>query len=159
MLKKLDKYILVWYTVTTIIKEKNMKQILATEKEICKMIVKKNKCPCMFTVKGTHFCGCDYCPFGNKKHKGLKCVNYATWNNQKEVVRQAKKFLEKEKKMPKKTNILIRVSEEEKKAIKENAEKRNMTVSEHLRTLGAYAQILDYDTSNYGNTVKINEVK
>lgn len=46
--------------------------------------------------------------------------------------------------MARKKHILIRVSEEELRQIKENAEKRNMTVSEHLRTLGTYAQILGY---------------
>ena len=61
--------------------------------------------------------------------------------------------------MAREKHILIRVSEEELKQIKQNAEKRNMTVSEHLRTLGAYAQILEYDTLNYGNSVKINEVE
>jgi len=43
--------------------------------------------------------------------------------------------------MTKTTNILIRVSEEEKKAIKENAEKAQLTVSEYLRTMAIYGEV------------------
>jgi len=43
--------------------------------------------------------------------------------------------------MTKTTNILIRVSEEEKKAIKENAEKAQLTVSKYLRTMAIYGEV------------------
>ena len=58
-------------------------------------------------------------------------------------------------------HVLIRVSEEELKQIKQNAKKQDMTVSDYLRKLGCYVQVLEYDTSykEYGNTVKISEVK
>lgn len=114
---------------------------LATEKEICRLIVKQGKCNSMFTIDGFTFCGCDYCPFNNDKYKNLKCVNYSFKDNSKEVVKQAEEFLESTKKKPKSKHLTVRVNKEELAAIKENAAKAQLTVSEFIRTLAIYGEV------------------
>lgn len=64
------------------------------EKEICEEIIKLNKCPVIFNINGVCFAGCKYCPFSKEKDNGLNCVNSTFFDNHKEVVKQAKAFLE-----------------------------------------------------------------
>jgi len=112
-----------------------MNKKLLTENEICKTIIKQGKCTGDFKAGKCIVCGCPYCPFGADNNYDLDCINYTGFNNSKEVVKQAKKFLARPINKPRNIMLTIRVNEKELDNIKKNAMAEGMTVSKFIRML------------------------